>query len=359
MKRREPLVASVAVQGNRQRRKGRFSRLAVCAVAIVAACSCGSILSGCFGSGSDADPSKVLSDTFNQPHRYASGKLDASLLMDGPAITGNGGKLALSLKGPFSSNGKGTVPSFDLVTALGLGGKDAKFGLISDGKAMWMDIGGVSYQLPTSVFDAFSTSWTGRGSSSSASSNALDRLGFHPQGWITSPETVGEENVAGQPTVHVKAKVDGSKLVGDLGSLLGSAGQAGGALLGLTGIGADVKAKVAKAIETAQVDVWSGKTDGALRKLKVEIAVKGIDGGKPTRVELLITLAELNVPQTIAKPSSSRQFSELAGLLSGVGGLVGNSPSTSPDPSALSYERCVAAAANLDAAKRCNGLLTS
>jgi len=309
-----------------------------------------------FASGKPSeDPTTVLRQTFDEPHNYSSGVLDAAINLDGAGLTGDSGKLAITLKGPFSSNGKGTVPTFKMATGLGLGSRSVKIEFTSDGKAGWLGLAGLNYKLPDTVWSAFSKSYLGDGSKSSSS--LLDRVGFRPQDWLKDPETIGYEDIGGTETVHVRAGVDGGKLVGDFGSLLGAAGAVGGGLVDVPTITAAVQKKITDAVKKAEINVWSGKADHALRKIEVTVEVGAVDGQRPTSLVFMATITELNQPQTIETPKSARPFDELSALIGAVTGVV-TKGANGVGKAAKSFETCVAAAKNLDEAKKCSKELT-
>ena len=313
------------------------------------------LFSGCGGSSEEAN--KVLDRTFSQPHKYSSGQLDADIQLDGAGLTGKSGQLALTLKGPFSSNGKGNLPSFQMDTGLKLGARKVKLEVTSNGKSMWLGIAGIPYAMPAKVFESFKSAYLGKDMKSSGS--LLDRLGFRPADWLKDPEVVGDEMIGGTQTVHVRAGVDGTKLVADLGSLLGAAGGVGAGVVNVPAATAQAQRKLAKAVKTAELNVWSGKEDGALRKLDVTVDVGAVDGQRPTKLRFLVTLTDLNQPQQIQIPKTARQFSELTGLIASVSGAGSGSLGAKPsDPKAKRFESCVAKAPNVKAAKLCDKVLT-
>lgn len=272
--------------------------------------------------GSSEDPKQVVSTAFTEPHRYDSGRLDATVSLQGGGVTGDGG-LKLALDGPWTTNGKGKVPSFEMDTELGLGSRQVRVRLISDGKSAYVDFAGAAYRLPQAVFDGFESAYTGSAAGRSAATGLLQRLGFSPEGWITSPEVVGDEKVGGVDTVHVKAKIDVSKLAADLGSLLEAANSAGGGLLSVPGLTDKAREQLSGAVDQADFNLWAGKDDGELRKVTVIVKTRKVGPVPPLSVDVSIQLNELNEPQQIDIPQNAQSFDSLAGLLGGLAGLGG------------------------------------
>ena len=307
---------------------------------------------------SKGDASSVMNRTFSEPHVYRSGKLTLDLRLEGKPLTGSAGPFRLALQGPFSSNGGGNVPSFALLIALRLGSNSSRLGLISNGKNAWMDLAGTAYTLPPSVMESFVKAYrTDPSKQSKRDSSPLERTGFKPLDWVKSSEVVGDEQVGNTQTVHVRASVDAPKMLADLSQLLGAARSAGGGLLSLSDLSAADAQKLGSSIDSAQVNIWSGKDDGALRRITIDLQTKPTKGASQARISLDLAMTELNTPELIEAPKQAKPFSELAALVSTLAGT--KSGKSELDPKARSYEECVRKAANLDAAQSCRSLLTS
>lgn len=333
-------------------RTSQYSPIGLKIAGIAAALAFVGVFSGC--GGSNANPQEVLNRTFAQPHSYSSGQLDAKLLLDGQGLTGSNGKLELTLKGPFQSNGKGTVPSFSMKTGLGLGTRHADLVFTSNGKEMWLGLAGLQYTLPPQVFQSFSKGWLGGGG---GSGSVLDRLGFQPKDWLANPETVGEDSVGGEDTVHVQSKVNGAALLDQFGTLLGTAGGAGGGLLNVPSLSAEQKAELAKSVKEAKIDIWSAKSDGSLRKLEVTVLIAPTGGQRETKMEFSFTLSDLNSKQVIDVPQAARPFTELSNMIASVSGTLG-AGANSTAGAANAFTKCTQQAKTLEEAKKCSKELT-
>lgn len=301
------------------------------------------------GCGSSEDPNEVIARAFTEPHRYDSGRLDAKVSLSGGGLTGETGGLKLALQGPWTTNGKGKVPSFAMDTELGLGGRDVRVRLISNGKSAWVDFSGLTYELPKSVFDGFASAYTGAAAGREGGAGLLQRIGFNPVDWIESPELVGDEKVGGAETVHVKAKVDVGKLASDLSSVLEAANSAGGGLLSVPGLTDRAKAQLGGAVQTADFDLWAGKDDGELRKVTVTVRTRSLGPLPPLAVDFSVELDSLNEPQQIEIPKNAQSFGGIAGLLAGVAGLGGGGEGSANS----AYSECVSKAKDADAVAKC------
>lgn len=265
-------------------------------------------------SGHGEADTKALAAAFGEKHVYRSGRLAVSLEVTGSALTGNGRPaFALDLRGPFSSNGGGRVPSFAFQADVGPNASsNTPIGLLSNGQALWVNAAGRWYAMPPSVFAAFSSSYIGEDQAAGADSSPLARAGFRPLNWLRSWELVGHERSDRVNLVHVRSSVDTEKLLGDLGSLFAVAGAAGGELLGIAGFQPTDAARIAGTVSHAQADLWVGQEDGALRRVRVEVRVGGAAGLEPARLLLDIAISQLNRPQRIEPPKGPLPYEALS-----------------------------------------------
>jgi len=306
---------------------------------------------GCGGDdGSSKSAQAIIETTFNEPHDYKSGRLDAKLAIDGGSDSATSAG-SIAIQGPWQSTGKGGVPSFSVDVDLGTAGRTIRVRLISDGKAAWVDFSGLTYKLPDSVFKAFESAWAGGGSGSG--SNLLTRLGFDPNGWITSPEVVGDEKLGGVDVTHVKAKVNVARVADELGGILSAASSAGAGLIPIPQLTAKVREQLSGSVDKAEFNLWTGKSDGAIRRLSVVIGTKQAGALPPLSVNFDVALSSLNEPQTIEIPKNASGFGGLAGILAGVAGLgLGGEGSGGG-----TYSACVAKAKTAEAVAACTETL--
>lgn len=305
-------------------------------------------VAGLTACGESENPDEVISKAFNEPHTYDSGRLDAKISLKGAGLAGDGG-LSLGLQGPWKTSGKGKVPSFEMDAELGLGGRDVRVRLISDGKAAWVDFSGLSYALPQAVFDGFESAYTGSAAGRQGGAGLLDRLGFSPGRWIKSPEVVGDEKVGGVETVHVKADIDVRRLTSDLVSLLAAANSAGGGLLQIPGLDDKAREQLGGAVDQAEFNLWAGTDGGEIRKVTVVVRTRSVGPLPPLAVDFSVELTALNEPQEITIPKNAQSFEGLAGLLAGVAGLGGGGEGSANS----SYSDCVSKAKDADAVAKC------
>jgi hypothetical protein len=270
------------------------------------------------GSSSSSTAAQLLSQTFSANiAKIHSG--DLALTIDAQLKgfkTLHGQPVELQLSGPFSeSAGHGT--EFDFSATATVEGSTIPLAVLSTGTALYLEFGGTYYSLPASVNSALGRSAASQGSTG-GSSNVLSKLGIDPLSWLTSPKIVGTTTVGGVSTQHLTAQVDVAGLLGDVGKIASNA----------PGIGKQAASElssanlqqVASAINSAQVDIYSGASDHILREFRLAVAftipgadqqtLSGLTGGS---LAIDATISNLNAAETIKPPSSSQPFSDLLG----------------------------------------------
>lgn len=344
--------------------------LAALALALAA---CGG--SGKSGSGGSGDAQTLLRQTFSGTHQIRSGKANLQLRVLATGDPSLSGPIQLGLTGPFQNAGSGKLPKFDLAVNVSAQGQGFKAGLISTSDELYVTVGGTAYKAPPQMVAQLQRSAQQRGASGQKTS--LQSLGVDPLTWLQDPTVVGTESVGGTQTDHIAAKVNVSGLLDDLDKLL--ARVSAGGIPGVPGgrvpssIPARTRTQIEQAIKTATVDVWSGKGDHTLRRFSLHLNVVPPSGSGPRTVDLTLTieLTDLNQPQTVTAPSTSRPLSELLGQFQGLlggalggsalGGSGGSGGSSGGASSAQlqAYSQCVQrAGADAAKAQQCATLLT-
>ncbi len=138
-------------------------------------------------------------------------------------------------------------------------------------------------------------------------------------------------------------------------------------------IPADARSQIEAAVKDASIDVWSGTADHTLRKLTLALTVEppnSSSGPRSLGINLSIELTDLNQPQTIEAPATTRPLDELlgqvqgllGGALGGAGSLGGGSSGSAGGASSQqlqAYSACIQrAGSNVAEAQKCASLLT-
>jgi hypothetical protein len=310
--------------------------LTVLAVALLTACGSG-------GGSSDAGTQKLLDDTFGKAEAVDSGRLKLGIDVRAAGIAGLPSPLTVRLGGPFErTEGKGS-PKFDFDVTLAT--KDGRFtiGIVSTGESGWVKLGTQAFALPPGEFKKLGPQNAG---SKGGLPGDLGTLGVDPRGWIRNVQDEGVE-------------------------LLSSTGGTGlNAIAGLpAGIGGDAQGAVAKAVQSAGVDIWTGEQDHQLRRITIKLNVD-TPTQKDGTVALDLAVSGINKPQTISPPDNPRPLSELTAALAVLGqqraqqqATAGGAPQTDPGTSGggasgQTYDDCVTAAGDdLAMAQACASLL--
>jgi hypothetical protein len=335
-------------------------------------------LAACGGSSDQA--SSLLQQTF-KPHTVKSGVLDVSFTLKPTGSSTLKGPITISFGGPFQTTSAGQLPQSNFTVSLSAVGSSVSLGILSTGTNGYVTLQGTSYQLPAATFQKLESSFAQLASSPGGSGNgSLSKLGIHPLHWVSNPSVVGDENVAGADTTHIRATVNVAALLNDLNTFLEKAPSLGVNTGGRlpTSISTSTRQRIATEVKNPVFDVWTGKSDKTLRRLSINLTLPisgqiatALGGLSAANIGLSMQYADINQPQTIAAPSSVRPFSEFASKLqSFLRGLAGNvtgglsgggSSGTGSTASANSqaYTQCIQSAGS-DIAKmqRCASLLS-
>jgi len=320
-------------------RRFRFTALLALLLAAAGMSACGG---GDGGSNRSAD--ELLKATFGQDANVRSGRLSASLVFDPKGLQNIRGPITLKVTGPFESRGKGKVPELDLDVALSGAGANFTAGAVSTGEKAWVELQGNSYLVDDATFQEFRKGYEASAGRSNGGGPSFRSLGIEPLRWLRDPRIAGEETVGGAPTQRITASVDIAAFLEDVSTLLGRAGQLGGAAGRVpSSLTERQRRDIAASVKDAGLDVWTGTEDTTLRRLRLAIAiavpeaVRGRAGGLQTgRLAFDLTIADLNQPQEVAGPKNARPLEDLRALLgAGAGGAQapgrgGASPAPAP-----------------------------
>lgn len=328
---------------------------------------------------SSASAVSLLKQTFCGKHTVTSGNLNVGLTLTPSGSQTLKGPVSLSLSGPFQSLGAGKLPKSDLTIAVKFQGNAISVGVISTGTHGYVTVSGSSYELPQSSFQRLESSFSSFAAPSGCTSktSVFSKLHLHPLHWLTNPQVVGTDNVAGVQTTHVHSGISVSALLGDLGTFLK---QAPG--LSSSGIGTSTLTSIATAIQNPNLDVWTGSSDRTLRRLSVHLTVPvtgqistALGGLRSAGVGFTLQYADLNQPQAVIAPTNLQPYSQLqsrlgelfnairgqiSGLVSGGLGSAGSGVTGSGGTGSYqAYSQCIqAAGGDVGKMQKCAPLLS-
>ena len=363
--------------------------------ALVALLAVFSLLAGGCG-GDDKEVSDLLDKTFSGNQNVRSGRVALAISLNAQGLPQLRGPVALRVTGPFQGQGNQELPKFDFDLALSAVGQSFKAGAVSTGTAGFLELQGAAYKVDDPVFasfrDGYRRAQAQQGKEGTRENPTLGSLGVDPRDWLEDAQLRDDEKVAGTDTRHISAGVDVGRLLTDVNRVLARAGQLGVAQQqALPGaLTAEQRKQAEEAITDASFDVWTGKDDKVLRRLRVQLSFEvpegrrqsanGLRGGE---LSFELQIADVNRPQTVSAPANPRPFSQLREAIQGLigaagaarggapaapqppagqppaaGAAPGGAPGGSGSPQSDAYLECLRQAGNdLARAQRCAALL--
>src|SRR3954453_22924941 len=325
--------------------------VSILSLALVAGCGGG-------GGGSSEDARATIDKAFKTPITSADMTLNIEAKVNGvPQLQQ---PIGVKVAGPFQSNGKGKLPSFNWQVSVSGGGQAFSGGIISTGDNAFVNFQGTNYEVGADkVAQVNQSSGPGR---------SLKDYGIDPQAWVKDPTEEGTENVNGVDTTHVKASVDIGRMFSDFNKTIQKAGSMSTAAP--QQLSPDTIQKIEDVVKNPQFDIYVGKSDNKIRRLSVSVdfqipsdqqaKFQGAQGGT---LNFSIDFAKVGEPQKITAPTGAHPLSELqqqlGGLGGGLGGLGGGSTgggsggSSGGNPSSSQiqkYTKCLQSAAPSDTA---------
>jgi hypothetical protein len=216
---------------------------------------------------------------------------------------------------------------------------------VSTGEKGFLTIADQSYDVGDDLYKSLQASYNQASTEGEKKSGpTFSTLGIKPLRWLKDPKTAGEEEVGGTTAVHVTADVDVAKLLEDIDTLLSKAGDV--AVPGTnekvpTGLTDAQRKAIVDSVKAAGFDVWAGKQDGTLRRLRAQVAFdvppaarKDAGGLEKGAFTVDLTISSLNEDQEVKAPTGARPISELTASLPGAASGGASSGSGSADGTA-------------------------
>jgi hypothetical protein len=256
-------------------------------------------LAGC-GGGPSAD--EVLNATASNVRNIRSADLDLRLVLE-PRGSARAGRVGFALSGPVDLDG-GRLPAARLRYTQIAGENEGGATFVSTGAESFVEVGSAAYRLPAEQSRALEQS-----------AGAVRRNLQLPVGrWVREANVDDGGTVDGVDTDHVDAQLDAVAALRDISAAMRSAGADAP---DLRGAAAD---ELRTAIDAATIDVWSGRDDRLLRRLRlrVDFRVKAPAGLRARlgelaggRLALDVDLARINQPVRVQAPANPRPAAEL------------------------------------------------
>ena len=316
-----------------------------------------SLLAGC-GDDDTGSVTELLDKAFQTPIGSADVTLDIEIELDG--IDELQDPIEVALTGPYESGGDKQIPSVDWDITVGAQNQSFNASLTSTGDRGFVGFQGTDYEVSPETIAALNEQ-VAASQKQDGDARDLGDFGVNARDWVVDAEEEGDDDVAGVETTHVSGKLDVTRLLEDLNSVVEEASKLGGqfgqqAPPTLTD---EQKEQVEEVVEDPTFDAYVGKDDDRLHRLSADLEFEvpeddretagGLEGG---RVSFSIEFANVGNPQPIEAPEDARPIAELTqqlqGLLGGAlgapeaggGGAVAPPPQTDAEKQ-RAYEECV------------------
>lgn len=296
-----------------------ISALAVLAVVSLALVAC--------GGGSDKSgesPQTVLEEATLQG--IESGNID--LALDLNAAGKEGGKLDVSLSGPFQGEGKGSLPQLDM-TAKAKGnynGKKVDFtgGVVLLPNSAYVNYEGVEYEVDPTTFSFVESALKQAQREAGAEIGSAGVAGCQEEfgqlkvaDFLEGGKNEGSADVDGTSTTKISGDLNVSGAIDAVVEVAES--QACRAQLAAAGpfpSRDEIEAaedEVNSSVKTAHVDVYVGNDD-IVRQISAQLTIEPQNGGsgpKSVEIDLDLKLTGVNEEQKISAPEEAKPLSRL------------------------------------------------
>ena len=272
------------------------------------------------GGGSSDDPQTVVEEATLKG--IESGKLNLAVAVN---VQGEkGGKVNVSLSGPFQSESEAEYPELDLAfSAKGsLGGKDLnrEGGFTLLGNKAYVAYEGTEYEVDSSTFNYVKSILKqqsgGESSEISACQEAAGELELSD--FVENLKSDGSAEVGGTGTTKVSGDLDATSAIEAVSTLIEDPAcseqlSAAGPLPSAAELD-KAKSTVQNSLKSTHVDLYVGD-DHIVRRITAQATVEppksSKSGAKRVELDLDMTLTGVNEAQTISAPSKSKPLSDL------------------------------------------------
>ena len=317
----------------------------------------GTLAAGC-GEDDAASVTDLLDKAFETPIGSADLTLDIEIELDG--IDELQDPIEIALTGPYDSREEGQIPKLDWDITVGAQNQSFNASLTSTGDRAFVGFQGTDYEVSRATVEALNQQLAA--SQDEEGEADLSDFGINARDWVIDAEEEGDEEITGVETTHVSGKLDVTRVLEDLNTVVQEASQLGGQIgqQAPPELTDEQKAQIEDVVDDPGFDAYVGNDDDRLHRLSADLEFEvpedaretagGLEGG---RVSFSIEFANIGAAQPVEPPEGARPIAELTQQLEGLfGGTLGAPQSgggstTSPPPQTDSekqkaYEECVA-----------------
>ena len=294
----------------------------------------GALLAGC-GDDDSGSVTELLDRAFQSPIGSADVTLDIEVELDG--VDELQDPIEIALTGPYESGEEDQIPSVDWEITVGAQNQSFNASLTSTGDRAFVGFQGTDYEVSPETVEAFNRQLAAS-RKQEGEGRDLGDFGVNAREWVVDAEEEGDEEVAGVETTHVSGKLDVTRVLEDLNTVVEEASKLGGQLgqQAPPALTDEQKDQIEDVVDDPSFDAYVGKDDDTLRRLSADLdfevpedareSAGGLEGG---RVSFSIEFANIGDAQPIAVPEDARPIAELAQQLQGLlGGALGGGPQT-------------------------------
>ena len=221
------------------------------------------------------------------------------------AEAAGGEELGFELEGPFALAQEGKLPLAEVEYTQIAGARRGTVTFIATGEKAYVVIGNDVYELPPEQVEEF------RAEGAPAGDAGLGELRI--EDWVEDPEVSDGDEIGGDETDRVTAKLNVVNAVSDLVEL--ARGFGAGSAADLPQLEETNERQLEEAVESAEIEILSGKDDRLLRRLAIEIDLeanvpddlrKALGSLGAAHVDFELTLANPNERVEVEEPENAQ-----------------------------------------------------
>ena len=266
---------------------------------------------------SHAEADKIIAQATGANEAARSARIDGTIGLNLKGFSNFHGPIDITVDGAYNLPDGEDVPELNLDVALGLNSGVFGGGIVVAGEKGYITLGSTGYKLPDSISKVLVAP-------AREAKNGLTKTGamFHinPQDWQTKARVIGNETIAGEPTVKITADVLVDVALNDLAKLfdfltLIHVTEAVGLPTKLT---PRMKGAFLASVRDVKGVVWVGRDDHVLRKAhitgKLVVAKrnrKALLGTRGGSLDATINISQVGDPQKISAPTQLDPYANL------------------------------------------------
>ena len=250
--------------------------------------SSAALLAGCGDDDTEA-VTELLDKAFESSIGSADITLDIEVELDG--VDELEDPIEITLTGPYdSARGGARSRSVDWDITVSAQNQSFNANLTSTGDRAFVGFQGTDYEVSQETVDALNRQLAA--SEEQEGGRDLSDFGVSARDWVVDAEEEGDEDVAGVETTHVSGKLDVTRVLEDLNTVVQEAAKLGGQLgqQAPPALTDEQKDQIEEVVDDPGFDAYVGKDDDMLHRLSADLEfdvpedsrdqVGGLEGGR-------------------------------------------------------------------------------